>query len=186
MDLLLLRIYQGQVVYCCKAVLLAYRDIQSGLADGGDRDRIQYGVQNLCIAAGNLSKTLWGAGEERRAERQPLRDSLSVTEASPLKQVRIRNDYEHLDERIEEWWKESPHHNIVGFLVGPRGSVTGESLGEKDVLRWLDPTTGDVIFWGNELNIPTVIKEVQRLLPIAEAEAQKPHWDQNQTIGGGG
>jgi hypothetical protein len=186
MDTYLLRLYQEQVASCCKAVLLGYEDIQSGLAEGGNRERTWYGVQNLIIGAGNLSKALWGAGERRHAERQPLRDSLSVTDSSPLRQVKIRNDYEHLDERLEVWWEESTNHNIVGRLIGPRGTVGGEGFGEKDVLRWLDPTTGDVIFWGNELNIAAVVGEVERILPIAETESVKPHWDdQSRTSEGG-
>jgi hypothetical protein len=174
----LLRIYQHQVVYGCTAVLLGLQDIQTE-----DDDRIWYGVQNLIIGAGNLSKTLWGTGrseeerQQRLATRQPLRESLSITDESPLRRVKIRNDYEHLDERIEEWWDTSPNRNWVGDFVGPRGSIVGPGFGDKDILRWLDPTTGDVIFWGNELNIPTVVAEVQRLLPIAQAESRKPHWE---------
>jgi hypothetical protein len=178
LDLQLLRIYQRQIVYGCNAVLLGLEDIESQ-----DRNRLWYGVQNLIIGAGNLSKTLWGTGrsakerEKRYADRQPLRDSLSITDASPLRQVKIRNDYEHLDERIEDWWDASSNRNWVGELIGPRGSVGGSAIGDKDILRWLDPSTGDVIFWGNELNIPTVVDEVKRLLPIAEAESIKPHWE---------
>ena len=35
----------------------------NGLEPGaGDNARLVYGVQNLIVAAGNLSKTLWGTG----------------------------------------------------------------------------------------------------------------------------
>ena len=56
----------------------------------------------------------------RYAERQSLRDSLSVDDSSPLRRVKIRNDHEHLDERIERWWDTSPNPNFVGLVVGPR------------------------------------------------------------------
>jgi hypothetical protein len=190
MELILLRLYQCHVATCCRAVLFGLEDIEASNPQVPS-ERFWYGVQNLVTGAGNASKALWGQGNnpKRYAERQPLRDSLSVTDASPLREVKIRNDYEHLDERLEHWWKTSPNHNVIDAMVAPRGSIVGNALGEKDTLRWLDPTTGDVIFWGNELNIPTVVAEVQRILPIAEAEGLKPHWEtpaQNQTSDGGG
>lgn len=175
MDAALLRIYQMHVAVCCRAVLFAMGDLKSpGAYDNG---RVWYAVPNLVIAAGNVSKALWGTGNEKQrarryAERQPLRDSLRVTDDSPLRHVKIRNDYEHIDERIEDWWRDSPNHNIVDSFIGPRGDFEG--IDDNEMLRWIDPSTGDVIFWGNELNIPTVVAEVQRILPIAERESQKP------------
>jgi hypothetical protein len=195
MDLMLLRIYQRQVVIACQAVLLGLNDIQTGLQTPGpngpqtDHARVWYGVQNFIIGAGNVSKTLWGTGrnqteaDARQARRKPLRDSLGITDASPLRRIKIRNDYEHLDERIEQWWNESTNHNFVDSLIGPRGSIGGDAIDQnKDILRWLDPSTGDVIFWGNELNIPIVVTEVQLLLPTAQAEADKPHWEPPEAV----
>jgi len=62
MDTYLLRIYQQQAVFSRKAVLLGLQDIQSGVPD-----RPWYGVQNLIIGAGNLSKALWGAGSQQES-----------------------------------------------------------------------------------------------------------------------
>lgn len=192
MDIYLLRVYQTQVLFCCKALVLAYQDIATGLEEGGNPDRVWYGVTNFIIGAGNLSKTLWGVGSKkerarRYTERQPLRDSLSVTDDSPLRDIKIRNDYEHLDERLEQWWNESEHHNMSDLNIGPKTAIAASPgvFGEKDMLRWLDPTTGDVNFWGNELNLLAVMSEVQRIFPIVQAEAQKPHWN-TETSGGGG
>ncbi len=188
MDPMLLRIYQQQVEYCCRAVLFGLEDIQSvGAADNG---RLWYGAQNLITGAGNASKTLWGIGnstqrKRRYAERKPLRDSLSVDDDSPLRDIKIRNDYEHLDERIERWWDESPNRNFIGAMIGPRGAVGGDSITEIDTLRWLDPESGDVIFWGNQLHIPAVVREAQRILSIADAESRKPHREAPSTSGGG-
>jgi hypothetical protein len=186
MDLMLLRLYQRQVVFQCNAVLFGAQDMQPI----GQHTRFWHGAQNLIIGAGNLSKTLWGTGNKdernrRFADRQPLRDSLGVTDASPLRRVDIRNDYEHLDERLERWWAESTHHNYVGEMIGPRGSIGGAGIGDKDILRWFDQSTGDLIFWGNELNVPVVLAEVRKLLPIAAAEAEKSHYDSSKKAGGG-
>ncbi len=202
MDLMLLRAFQEQVAYSCRAVVLGLADIQTGLGGPpetgnrpnvgrGDGTRLWYGVQNFVIGAGNVSKALWGTGrseEERKRryiERQDLRNSLKVTDASPLRTIKIRNDFEHLDERIEDWWAKDPNHNRVGLIVGPRNSIGGGGFHNTSVLRWIDPSTGNVIFWGNELNIPQVTTEVQRILPIAETESRKPHWETPNISGGG-
>jgi hypothetical protein len=183
----LLRVYQNHVVHCCHGVLLGAQDIDS-VSSPQDVARLWYGVQNVVVNAGNLAKVFWGIGNaaeraQRYEERRPLRESLSVADDSPLRDVKVRNDYEHLDERIEKWWKESPNRNIVNSMVGPRGAIIG--LGENETLRWFDPTTGDVIFWGNELNVPAVVKEAARILPIALAESRKPHFELPNNFGGG-
>lgn len=186
MDPDLLYRLQEQVAYSCRAVLLGIEDIHVGLADhnqppGTKRTgRLWYGVQNVVIGAGNVSKALWGTGRtpaeatRRRDARAPLRESLNVTDDSPLRRVKLRNDFEHLDERIEEWWAEWQHKEarvVIGQLVGPRSAIDmlGVKPGQKDTLRWFDPSTGDIIFWGNELNIPAIFDEVVRILPLAEA-----------------
>lgn len=85
MDTCLLRTYQRQVLFCCKAVLLGYQDIAVGLQDDStSTDRAWYGVQSFIIGAGNLSETLWGGGSRqdrarRYAERQPLPTSAART-----------------------------------------------------------------------------------------------------------
>jgi len=177
---MLLRLHQGRVVDACHSALIARDDIQGfGARECG---RLWYGVANLVVATGNLSKSFFGSGPERERiyeERAPLRESLDVDDSSPLRQVKIRNDFEHLDERLDKWWRDSPNHNVVDAMVGPDDLVGGDPgvFGDKDFLRWLNPETGKVIFWGNELHIPSVMQEILRILPIAEREHQKPHWE---------
>jgi hypothetical protein len=169
-------VYLYLFIDACRSALIAARDIQSGLeeSDHEDADQIVwYGVQNFVIAAGNLSKILWGTGndakeaEQRRAGRKPLRDTLEVQDDSPLRRIKLRNDYEHLDEVVERCWSEPTKHLYPDAEIGP-GDWSSEP-GDVDILRHLDPISGDVIFWGNELNIPSVLDEIRRLLPIAKA-----------------
>lgn len=186
METMLLRVYQRHIVHCCQAVLFGAEELRGDPYN--ERGRLWYSLQNLIIGAGNLSKTLWGTGrnEEERtrryAERQRLRDTVFVTDLSVLRNVKIRNHYEHLDERIEIWWNTSKHRNIIQEIIGPRNMVGGAALGQRDILRWFDPTSGDVIFWGSELNVPAVVVEVERILPIARDESGKPHWDDPRDV----
>jgi hypothetical protein len=88
----------------------------------------------------------------------------------------MRNHFEHYDERLDIWWRTSTNHIIVDMVVGPRGWVM-DGVAESDMFRQFDPTTRDVIFWGEAFNIQRIVDEVQRLLPIAAPEAGKPHWE---------
>lgn len=189
---MLLSIYQRHVAASCRTILFATDDIQSfGATQTG---RFWYGIQNLVIGAGNVSKALWGTGKtedrkRRYAERQPLRDSLGVTDDSPFRHVDIRNDIEHLDERIETWWAESPNHIFADENIGPDGFIGGDAFGDKDMLRTFNPQTNDLTFWGNTLNVREVVAATRELLPKAEEAAR--HWpagsfeDEPRAEGGG-
>jgi hypothetical protein len=52
-------------------------------------------VQARLGAAANISNALWGEGGRLGEQRAPLRDSLQVANSSPLKEVAMRNHFEH-------------------------------------------------------------------------------------------
>ena len=133
------------------------------------------GVQVGITGAGNVSKALWGQGSRLAESRRPLRDSLTVPENSPFRDVSMRNHFEHYDERLDRWWRESPNHNHLDRMIGPPSGVVG--LDDLDRFRVYDPTTNDVVFWGERFNMQAIATEAERLLPIAETEAAKPHWE---------
>ncbi|WP_376742351.1 hypothetical protein [Ensifer canadensis] len=81
-----------------------------------------------------------------------------------------------MDDRIDRWWAESVHHNYVDRIIGPRNIIGGAAT--TDMFRMFDPTTADVVFWGEEFNIQALIDEVRRIMPVLEVEAAKPHWEQ--------
>jgi hypothetical protein len=35
----------------------------------------------------------------------------------------------------------------------------------------------EVVYWGTTVNLQEVVDEAARILPVAEAEGAKPHWD---------
>jgi hypothetical protein len=159
--------------------LLSAQEINTGISEmngpteqrAAASTRIFLGVQNLLNAAANISKACWGASGKRAADRQPLRDSIGITDASPLFDMSMRNNFEHYDERLDRWWRESRQHNYVDFAVG-RSSVAG--VDPIEMFREYHPTTTDVAFWGETFNIQALVNEVMRILPAVEREAAKP------------
>ena len=168
---MLLRMFQRQIQLQCQAVILAAHEMESALTTG-DRTRAWVAIQNLLTAAANISKALWG---QRAAQRAALRTSLQVDDTSPLKPVVMRNHFEHFDEKLDDWWRDSERHNHVDMSIGPEGMVRGTE--EIDMFRQFDPDTGEVMFWSERFNLQEVVAEIQRILPIVNAEAEKPHWE---------
>ena len=175
MDTFLLRLFQRQVANQCFGTLLAAEAAQQALNER-KQDAFWAHVQSCLTGAANISKALWGQGDKFAAERKPLRDSLSVGDDNPLKPTAMRNNFEHFDERLDDWYAKSANHNYLDYMIGPPNAVAG--LAEGDMFRVFDDTTGDVVFWGKRYSLPAIVREVRRLYPVARAEADKPHWNQ--------
>ena len=45
------------------------------------------------------------------------------------------------------------------------------------MFRQLDPTTMQLIFWGDTFDITEIVEEAQRILPVAQQETSTPHWE---------
>ncbi|HLB22026.1 MAG TPA: hypothetical protein VK605_07925 [Solirubrobacteraceae bacterium] len=133
-----------------------------------------FALQNLLVAAANLSKLLWGSSGKREVERKALRDSVGVDNTSALKSLDIRNDFEHFDERIEDWYVRQGKSGYVGRNIG--GGIHIENEGEGRRFGEYDPSTGMVIFWTNSAHLPAVIGEVRRIIPLVEAGVAKNPW----------
>jgi len=177
MDTFHLRIFQHQVLDQCHFLLASANEVNQGLAQH-DNNRVFYGIQNLLSAGANISKMLWGQGGKRSEQRKRLRDSIGISDNSPLREVTMRNHFEHMDERIDRWWSESQRHNHADKNIGPKDrTIVG--LDTIDMFRLFDPQTTEIVFWGQEFNLQALVNEVQTILPLLQAEASKPHWDES-------
>jgi hypothetical protein len=174
MDKFVLRIFQGEVELQCRFVVSAAHGLNAALLNGSTNDIWRH-LQMILIGSANLSKMFWGSQGRLEAQRQPLRDSLQVSNDSPLRDPDLRNDFEHFDERLERWFSEDAHHNYVGRNIGPPTMIQGIPTD-----RWFqhfDPETTKVTFWDHEVTLNDLVQEAARILPLAEAEVRKRHWD---------
>ena len=143
MDLMLLRMFQKQVLFQCKSLLMSANQLSEYL-NKQDTIGIFFSLQNLLNSAANISKALWGQKGKYSQERKILRDSIGISDASPLKTTSMRNNFEHFDERLDKWWKESQRHNHVDFSVMPKSAVNG--IDPIDWFRVFDPTSAELYF----------------------------------------
>jgi hypothetical protein len=103
-------------------------------------DEFFLAVQGLLGSAANISKIFWPIGgksaEDNKARRRlerghRLRKELAVPDDSPLRARAVRNHFEHMDERLDEYAL-SRAKGLVGALVSTvvmadDGSVINES-----------------------------------------------------------
>jgi hypothetical protein len=102
MDPRLLKVFQEQVKLQCIFLLRAARELNQTLKVR-DTEGIFFSIQNLLTAGANVSKALWGPGGRLHAERKPLRDSIGIADTSALRDVNMRNNFEHFDDRLDRW-----------------------------------------------------------------------------------
>jgi len=146
--------------------------------------RIWSPIQSFLTATANISKILWGSEPAVAPARAPLREALKVSDASPLRSRRMRNNFDHFDARVDTWWGKSPTHNFVDMNFGDMATMI-EGVPEDDMFRNMDLYTGDVVFWGQRYNLPSMNTEIRRIMPVAFREATKelPHPDPSNTAG---
>lgn len=174
MELLLLRVHQKQITHQCYAALSAVQQANASLA-AQNWENFWAAIQNFLTAVANISKAGWGPGGKLATERRPLRESLGIADNSALANTDLRNHLEHYDERLDRWYKNSANKNYVDFVVGPHSAILG--FEDTDIFRFFDPEAKEVIFWGEHYAMQPLVDEIARLLPIAQAESSKPHWD---------
>jgi hypothetical protein len=129
-------------------------------------------VQSCLTAVANISRACWGEEGDARKERKPLRQSLGIKKDSPLKPLARRNNFERFDERIDEWFATSTNRIYVDRVIGPTNVIGG--VAPIDMFRVFDPTTAEVVFWGERYPLKVIMDEVTRLYPLARALGDKP------------
>jgi hypothetical protein len=157
----------SQVAQHCQFVLWANEALGAEIRAGGSTIRAFYAIHSLLAAAGNISKALWGGMDHRKPKhaekRAPIRQLLGVADSSPLyPPLDVRNGFEHFDERVEEYIKINPM--VIDSNIGTANKLISPA---RPMLRHYDPTTGDVSFAGTTFNIPAVVAEAERILPLA-------------------
>ena len=209
METILLRLFQSQVLDQCRHLLYSYEGIEARRAEIAQiwegigpmtpekwhdsatqralvREKQQqiWGlIQALLTATANISKALWGEKGKYEQQREPLRQSIGVTNSSPLiPPSTVRNSFEHFDERLDDWWRKSPNHNYMdgaiatGALIGGDGAA--EAFPNINLVRAYDPSIERVSFWGDTFDIAAIVQEIERIKPALIRETARPHWDE--------
>lgn len=174
MDNLLLLLFQKHLYLQCNSFLLAWEELQTALREGNSI-RIWVNIEAALNAAASISKGLWGQRRAKSAERKELRDSLGITESSPLLDVNMRDNFVHFDERLDRWWIESKRHNIIYQSFGNVRQST-QGFEDIEIVKVYDPITCDVMFFSQDFNLRNIAQEIYRIFPKVTEEANKFPW----------
>jgi len=172
MDQQVLGILQYEVEFQCKCALTSASLMDQAYA-ADNYDGFWYALQGFLIAAANLSKLFWGSRGNKELERLDLRKSLGVTDDSPLRDPDLRNDFEHFDTRVEEWFAKSKDRNFFGRTIGPHSAVVGGGPVEER-FQWYDPGTGVVTFLKHSVPLPAVKAAIIRIMPLVDRALHGP------------
>ncbi len=147
----------GEIVLQVKLAEMAGKN----LANASTSVEYWSAIQSILSASANVSKILWPARDNRKARGDYLRDSLNVEEGHLLSDRKIRNSFEHYDERIEDWFEE--HESSVYCDLALEAHVPGLLMPSKFSHRSYDQYTCDLKFRDEKINIRELLSELAKL-----------------------
>lgn len=175
MDKMLLQIFQREIYTQSNYALMSINniyDILNNLYEQNASGQLWYFVQNFLVATANISKLLWGINASVSCVRKPLRDSLNISDDSPLRSRIIRNCFEHFDERVDSWWKSSERKNFFDSNISSTNMIVGSN--QEDIFRNFDTDSMTITFKGDTFEISPVIDELVKLNKVAYDLSQNP------------
>jgi hypothetical protein len=170
MDSFLQRLFLMEIRHQCRFARMAYDDCSEAMRNM-HTDRVWYSLQSFLIAAANISKIFWPINQSPYKERGAfLRSLLNVDASEPFKLREPRNHFEHFDERLDDWYLQSTHHNIIDTSIGGDNIINGP----VDFMRFFNSDRFVFRFRGDEYPVNPIRDALQELLVKVEAELNKP------------
>lgn len=141
------------------------RNIEENIHDVGqldlDTSACLDAIQSIALHAAALSKYFWPVGKRYKAQGEHLRKRLGVLDGSPLEDRNLRNQLEHLDEKLDDYFKEQAFSGYVfPEFFGPEPDRDGP---KALFFRAYFINTGEFEVLGNKYPIPALVSEVARI-----------------------
>lgn len=141
------------------------RNIEENIHDVGqldlDTSACLDAIQSIALHAAALSKYFWPVGKRYKARGEHLRKRLGVLDGSPLEDRNLRNQLEHLDEKLDDYFKEQAFSGYVfPEFFGPEPDRDGP---KALFFRAYFINTGEFEVLGNKYPIPALVSEVARI-----------------------
>ena len=123
-------------------------------------------VQSIAVHAAALSKYFWPIGKRYKSRGNYLRSKLGVADDSPLENRNLRNQLEHLDEKLDDYFKEQAFSGYVfPEFFGPEPSRDGP---KALFFRAYFINTGEFEVLGNKYAMPALVEEVARVHAVLQ------------------
>ena len=153
-------VFVGEIVMQAKIAERAAERLPA-TTDQIDPIEVWASIQSILVAAGNVSKILWPARKTYAARGEKLRVLLNVDESNLLSDRKFRNHFEHYDERIEAWFKESGSAVYMDSRIDPFPSIWGKQHANSH--RAYDPLTQTLTFRGESVDLAAILHALEDL-----------------------
>lgn len=128
--------------------------------DSSDPIEAWAGIQLFLSAAGNVSKILWPPWKKSLARGEELRSLLGIEPQNPLSDRVLRNNFEHYDERIEEWFSKNYSATYTDPVIDPFKPIWGKlTVRHRDY----NPVTRVLTFRGESIDLGVILKALEEV-----------------------
>jgi hypothetical protein len=102
---------------------------------------------------------------------------LGIENTSPLNNRKLRNNLEHFDERLHEWFDKSITKNYSARNIGLNVQANKNNDDKMDMGNY-EPQHQIVTFWNHKFEILPLIQEIRKLLSTTETKiSEKWHFE---------
>jgi ribosomal protein S18 acetylase RimI-like enzyme len=179
-----LSVYMTELKEQCRILSTTYHEVEILISEGPPTDvegkrrfhaKIWSRIQSVLSATSAISHILWpqplprGDGSDKKAIHRglELRRFLGLQGTRSLFPTKVRNAFEHIDERISEWLPYQPGDNPWGWCLSP--FPKGEDPpGIGTALRYFNINTKELRVAGASCNlrdITNLASEIEKRLP---------------------
>jgi hypothetical protein len=173
-DEFLLRHFEREVERQCQFAMIALQDMEEASANS-DGKLFWYSVQGFMTAVWKVSRMLWPESPLLPGRGAALRDSLGVSDGSPLKDRSFIEHFEAYDARLEEWRHTSKEHRFFDSYTEPLDVLAETHLGDR--FRGYDLENEAFLFGGERYYIKPVADAIDEVAQAARIQMNKPHFD---------
>lgn len=125
-----------------------------------DHVEVWCSIQSILVASGNVSKILWPPKMENKNRGIELRKMLKIEDNNILASRKFRNQFEHYDEKIEEWFINQSSAVYTDLAMNP----SQNSLMSQTVNRGYNSIDNTLVFRGEILNLNEVLNSLEEIL----------------------
>jgi len=164
MDEFIEGVYLRELLAQCEYAVGAIQQMNEILKAHGSPSEFFREAADFLQHSSAVSRLLWPPGSANRAKKKRakkrgahLRQTLKVDDTHVLRNRTLRDHFEHLDERLDDWAETSPNRNIVDNMIGPRTAIGGDAIKDQDIIRMFDPSTKLIVFRGERFDVQSLV-----------------------------
>jgi hypothetical protein len=161
--------YILSIIYAAERSIDAFRRFEAAAATEIQAHSIVSSVQEALQHAAALSRFFWppkSAGPIGAARAKKLRQAFELDDTSALKDRRLRNSFEHFDERLDAFLLE----DHVGYFF-PQPMVDDDTLSNEAVahiFKLADPKKNTCVVLGEKFEFQSIRNEALKILTDAQ------------------